>query len=179
MPSSETSCPPPRRIKRNGSIEADSSTALRVMQLVSQVASLGTTVVCSVHQPRPEVVRLIDKVRRLVTLFMSCHVVSSHVLSRHVLSRHVLSCHVMSCLVMSRHVMSCHVISCHVMLERTKRTKGQHRTRGQSSLQLFLQRNYFVKIMMFEMTKRRRESVLVCCHGYGHTFFWYVECFRE
>lgn len=107
LPSSETSCPPPRRIKRNGSIEADSSTALRVMQLVSQVASLGTTVVCSVHQPRPEVVRLIDKVRRLVTLFMSCHVVSSHVLSRHVLSRHVLSCHVMSCHVTSSHVMSC------------------------------------------------------------------------
>ncbi|CAN0366473.1 unnamed protein product, partial [Hapterophycus canaliculatus] len=40
----------------------DSSTALRVMQLVSSVASRGTTVVCSVHQPRPEVVRLINKV---------------------------------------------------------------------------------------------------------------------
>ena len=32
------------------------------MQLLSQVASQGTTVVCSVHQPRPEVVRLLDKV---------------------------------------------------------------------------------------------------------------------
>lgn len=40
----------------------DSSTALRVMQLVSQVASMGTTVICSVHQPRPEVVSLIHKV---------------------------------------------------------------------------------------------------------------------
>ncbi|CAN0243469.1 unnamed protein product, partial [Ectocarpus sp. 8 AP-2014] len=40
----------------------DSSTAVRVMKLVSEVASLGTTVVCSVHQPRPEVVRLIHKV---------------------------------------------------------------------------------------------------------------------
>ena len=41
---------------------ADSSTALRVMQLVSRVASRGTTVLCSVHQPRPEVVSLLDKV---------------------------------------------------------------------------------------------------------------------
>ncbi|CAN0134673.1 unnamed protein product, partial [Ectocarpus sp. 4 AP-2014] len=40
----------------------DSSTAVRVMKLVSEIASLGTTVVCSVHQPRPEVVRLIHKV---------------------------------------------------------------------------------------------------------------------
>ncbi|CAN0599974.1 unnamed protein product, partial [Laminaria digitata] len=33
------------------------------MQLVSrEVASRGTTVLCSVHQPRPEVVNLLDKV---------------------------------------------------------------------------------------------------------------------
>ena len=30
--------------------------------LVSRVASRGTTVLCSVHQPRPEVVALLDKV---------------------------------------------------------------------------------------------------------------------
>lgn len=32
------------------------------MQLVSQVASRGTTVLCSVHQPRPAVVELLDRV---------------------------------------------------------------------------------------------------------------------
>lgn len=60
-----TFCPalPPQTQHTNAMDETDSSTALRVMQLLSQVASLGTTVVCSVHQPRPEVVRLIDKVR--------------------------------------------------------------------------------------------------------------------
>lgn len=57
--------PPSNRTQHkhaNGVHRPDSSTALRVMQLLSQVASVGTTVVCSVHQPRPEVVRLIDKV---------------------------------------------------------------------------------------------------------------------
>lgn len=49
----------------------DSSTALRVMQLVSSVASRGTTVVCSVHQPRPEVVRLLNKVSFFVCLTRS------------------------------------------------------------------------------------------------------------
>lgn len=32
------------------------------MRLVSRAASRGTTVLCSVHQPRPEVVRLLDKI---------------------------------------------------------------------------------------------------------------------
>lgn len=40
----------------------DSSTALKVMQLVSRVASYGTTVLCSVHQPRPDVVKCLHKV---------------------------------------------------------------------------------------------------------------------
>ena len=41
---------------------SDSSTALRVMQLVAGVASRGTTVLCSLHQPRPAVAQLLDRV---------------------------------------------------------------------------------------------------------------------
>lgn len=32
------------------------------MLLISRVASRGTTVLCSLHQPRPQVVRLLDKI---------------------------------------------------------------------------------------------------------------------
>lgn len=45
-----------------GLVRVDSSTALTVMQVVSTVASHGTTVVCSLHQPRPQVFNLLDTV---------------------------------------------------------------------------------------------------------------------
>ena len=41
---------------------ADAATALRVMTLIKRVASRGTTVLCSLHQPRPRVLNLLDKV---------------------------------------------------------------------------------------------------------------------
>ncbi|CAM9880828.1 unnamed protein product, partial [Sphacelaria rigidula] len=40
----------------------DAATALRVMKLLRGVASRGTTVLCSLHQPRPRVLNLLDKV---------------------------------------------------------------------------------------------------------------------
>ncbi|CAN0220288.1 unnamed protein product, partial [Ectocarpus sp. 8 AP-2014] len=40
----------------------DAATALRVMTLLSGVASRGTTVLCSLHQPRPRVFNLLDRV---------------------------------------------------------------------------------------------------------------------
>lgn len=47
--------PPPGKL-------ADAATALRVMTLLSGVASKGTTVLCSLHQPRPRVFNLLDRV---------------------------------------------------------------------------------------------------------------------
>ena len=41
---------------------ADAATALRVMILIKGIASRGTTVLCSLHQPRPRVLDLVDKV---------------------------------------------------------------------------------------------------------------------
>ncbi|CAM9775492.1 unnamed protein product [Ectocarpus fasciculatus] len=43
----------------------DAATALRVMVLLKGVASRGTTVVCSLHQPRPRVLNLLDNVMLL------------------------------------------------------------------------------------------------------------------
>lgn len=43
----------------------DAATALRVMTLLRGVASRGTTVLCSLHQPRPRVMKLLDKVMLL------------------------------------------------------------------------------------------------------------------
>lgn len=40
----------------------DAATALRVMTLLRGVATGGTTVLCSLHQPRPRVLNLLDKV---------------------------------------------------------------------------------------------------------------------
>lgn len=52
--------------------KTDSSTALTTMQLLSSIASSrGTTVVCSLHQPRPQVYDSLDRV-----LLMSRGVVS-------------------------------------------------------------------------------------------------------
>lgn len=42
----------------------DAATALRVMTLLKGVASRGTTILCSLHQPRPRVLNLLDKVSR-------------------------------------------------------------------------------------------------------------------
>lgn len=44
---------------------ADAATALRVMTLLKGVASRGTTVICSIHQPRPQVFDLLDTVMLL------------------------------------------------------------------------------------------------------------------
>ncbi|CAN0512605.1 unnamed protein product, partial [Ectocarpus sp. 12 AP-2014] len=43
----------------------DAATALRVMVLLKGVASRGTTVLCSLHQPRPRVLNLLDNVMLL------------------------------------------------------------------------------------------------------------------
>ncbi|CAM9125191.1 unnamed protein product [Ectocarpus sp. 6 AP-2014] len=43
----------------------DAATALRVMVLLRGVASRGTTVLCSLHQPRPRVLNLLDNVMLL------------------------------------------------------------------------------------------------------------------
>lgn len=43
-------------------VPADAAAALRVMTLLKGVASRGTTVMCSLHQPRPRVVDLLDNV---------------------------------------------------------------------------------------------------------------------
>ena len=42
--------------------EKDSSTALTIMKLLSDVAARGTTVMCSLHQPRPQAFNLLDGV---------------------------------------------------------------------------------------------------------------------
>lgn len=44
---------------------ADAATALRVMVLLRGVATRGTTILCSLHQPRPQVLNLLDKVMLL------------------------------------------------------------------------------------------------------------------
>lgn len=41
---------------------ADAAAAMRVMTLLRRIATRGTTVLCSLHQPRPRVVDLLDKV---------------------------------------------------------------------------------------------------------------------
>lgn len=41
---------------------ADAATALRLMTMIKGIAVRGTTVLCSLHQPRPMVVELLDKV---------------------------------------------------------------------------------------------------------------------
>lgn len=46
-------------------LKTDSSTALTVMQLLAKVASRGTTILCSLHQPRPQVLGLLDQVMLL------------------------------------------------------------------------------------------------------------------
>lgn len=45
-----------------GSLAADAATALRVVTLLKGVASRGTTVICSLHQPRPRVFNQFDRV---------------------------------------------------------------------------------------------------------------------
>ncbi|CAN0296843.1 unnamed protein product, partial [Hapterophycus canaliculatus] len=45
--------------------KTDAATALRVMILLKGVASRGTTILCSLHQPRPRVLDLLDNVMLL------------------------------------------------------------------------------------------------------------------